>query len=130
MAGSLKCPWGVKEQFTGPFKELVHYRSHGGSDSSTKIVREPLVVTRYLCCSEVRLNMGEAGVDRGSIPIKLTVDSQTAPRHHVVQNLAASHFSSTSLGEKAINLKWKYPPGFTRSKGQTAAAVSFTSTAF
>lgn len=38
---------------------------------------------------------GQGGV---SIPIRLTVNSQTAPWHRILQNLAASHFSPTPPG--------------------------------
>lgn len=56
---------------------------------------------------------GESRWGGASIPIRLTVDSQTAPWHRILQNLAAAHFSPTPLGgEKTINFQVEIPPWF------------------
>lgn len=46
MASGFKCPWGVKAQFTIPFKSLFYYHADNGSDrhgdGDECILRQPL----------------------------------------------------------------------------------------
>lgn len=52
------------------------------------------------------------GCGGGTIPIRLTVDSQTAPWHRILQNLAAPHFSPTPPGGEDHQFQVEIPPWF------------------
>lgn len=91
MVSSLKCPW----ETGGSRSSLL---SHSRVLFITKS-REARTASESPQGAALRSNStwGKQRWRAGSIPIKPTVHSQTA---HVIKNLAATHFRSTSLGGK------------------------------
>lgn len=86
MASSLKCPWGVKAQFTIPFKSLFYYYTEKGLDRFREGDDYDLRRTRwYSRCVTSKVTLDT----EGSVRTRLIAFLLTAPWSHILWHLTA-----------------------------------------